>query len=120
MTQLAARQVGAITIVDVPKSFMDMGRTSPQRGHLRELVTELLANGRDKIVLNLSQAVYCSHTALGELCWTFKTIRDKGGQLRLSNVPPNVRAALELVHLVTIFDIRDDEASAIQSFESAM
>ncbi len=119
MSPIAMRQVDGITILDIPKSFMEVSRTSEERPKLYELVTESLDNGRNKIVLNLSQVGYCSHTALGELIRTFNTIRNRGGQLKLANVPPSLRAGLELTRTLKIFDIHDDEASAIQSFKSA-
>jgi anti-sigma B factor antagonist len=112
------RQVDGITVLDISKSFMDVSRTSEERPKLHELVTESLDNGHNKIVLNLSQVGYCSHTALGELIRTFNTIRNRGGHLKLSNVPPSLRAGLELTHTLKIFDIHEDEAGAIQSFQS--
>jgi anti-anti-sigma factor len=118
MSQIVMRHADGITILDIPKSFMEVSRTSEERPRLYELVTESLDNGRNKIVLNLSQVGYCSHTALGELIRTFKTILNRGGQLKLSNVPPSLRAGLELTRTLKIFDIHDDEAGAIQSFQS--
>ena len=118
MSPIVMRQVDGITVLDISKSFMEVSRTSEERPRLHELVTESLDSGRNKIVLNLSQVGYCSHTALGELIRTFNAIRNRGGQLKLSNVPPNFRAGLEITHLLPIFDIHDDEASAIQSFKS--
>jgi anti-anti-sigma factor len=118
MSQIVMRQVDGITVLDISKSFMDVSRTSEERPRLHELVTESLDSGRNKIVLNLSQVGYCSHTALGELIRTFNAIRNRRGHLKLSNVPPSFRAGLEITHLLPIFDIHDDEASAIRSFKS--
>jgi len=118
ISQLVMREVDGITVLDVPKSIMEISRTSPDCGKLRKLVQESLNRGRKKIILNLSHVGYSSHTALGELVATFTTIRNCGGHLKLSNVPPNFRAGLELTHLLPIFDIHDDEATAIQSFKS--
>jgi anti-anti-sigma factor len=118
MTQLTTRQAGAVTIVDISRSFMDMGRTSELRGTLRQLVTESLANGRKKILLNMSAVGYCGNTALGELIGVFKTIRSEGGRLKLCNVPASVRAGLELSRVLKIFEIHDDEVGAIRSFEA--
>ena len=118
ISQLVMREVDGITVLDVPKSIMEISRTSEDRGKLRKLVKESLDRGRKKIILNLSHVGYSSHTALGELVATFTTIRNCGGHLKLSNVPPNFRAGLEITHLLPIFDIHDDEATAIQSFKS--
>jgi anti-sigma B factor antagonist len=50
--------------------------------------------------------------------YALKTIRARGGDLKLLNVPPSVRAVMEMTHLIKIYDIYDDEAAAIQSFKS--
>jgi anti-sigma B factor antagonist len=118
MSEIVMRQVDGITVLDITKSFMQISRTSEERPKLHQLVTESLDSGRNKIVLNVSQVGYSSHTALGELIRVFKTIRERGGHLKLSNVPPTLRAGLELTRTLKIFDIYDDEAAAIQSFKS--
>lgn len=119
ITQIVTRQVNGIAIVDISASFAAVARTDERRWRLREVVTELLARGQSKIVFNLSQDQRIGHCALGELIWSFKTIRDHHGQLKLSNVQPRVRGELEYTHLLKIFDIHPDEASAIQSFTTA-
>src|ERR1700720_832817 len=120
MSEIVTRQLDGITILDLPKSLLDMPRGSKDRGTLNRVVEELLASGRNKIVFNLSQVVgYCTSTGLSEMVWSLKTMRQRGGQLKLSNVPPSVQAWLEFSHLLKVFDIHDDEPSAIQSFKSA-
>src|ERR1700719_4152851 len=116
MFEIVRRLVDGITVLDIPKSAMEISRTSEERGKLLNLVHESLGHGRKNIVLNLSQVGYSSHTALGELVAALTTIRNQGGHLKLSNLPPNFRAGLEILHLLPIFDIHDDEPSAIQSF----
>jgi anti-sigma B factor antagonist len=120
ISQLAMREVSGITVLDIPKSIMEISRTSEECGKLLKLVQESLGRGRKNIVLNLSQVGYSSHTALGELVAAFTTIRNQGGHLKLSNVPPNFRASLEITHLLPIFEIYDDEAAAIHSFQSTV
>jgi anti-anti-sigma factor len=120
MSEIVMRQVDGITVLDITKSFMQISRTSEERPKLHQLVTESLDSGRNKIVLNMSQVVYCSNTAFGEVIAAFKTIRSRGGHLKLSNVPPSVRAQMELSHLLKLFDIYDDEAASIQSFKSTV
>ena len=116
MSPIVMRQVDGITVLDVSKSFMEMSRTSEDGGQLHKLVTESLDSGHKQIVLNMSQVRYCGHKALSEMTSALKTIRARGGDLKLSNVPPTVRAVLEMTRLIKIYDTYDDEAAAIQSF----
>ena len=119
MTPMVTRQVDGIMIVDIPSAFMSMGRSSDNRQKLHEIVMELLANGHKKIVFNLSQAQCMGHCALGELCRSFKMIRESRGQLKLCSLQPGVRAAFEYVRLLKVFDVHEDEAGAIRSFDAA-
>src|ERR1700720_3647956 len=119
MSEIVMRQVDGITVLDITKSFMQISRTSEECGQLRQLVTESLGHGRKNIVLNLSQVVHCSNTALGELVAAPTTIRNQGGHLKLSNLPPNFRAGLEILHLLPIFDIHEDQPTALQSFNGS-
>ena len=54
MSEIVTRQLDGITILDLPKSLLDMPRSSKDRGTLNRVVEELLASGRNKIVFNLS------------------------------------------------------------------
>ena len=56
MAQIVTRQVDGITIVDVPRYIMLASSHGPVYTELREVVAELIANGRKKIVFNLSQS----------------------------------------------------------------
>ena len=119
MSEIVTRQADGITILDIPKSLLNLPKRSEDRGELNRVITEMLDAGHNKIVLDLSPVTgYCTPAGLSELIWALKTMHQGKGQLKLSNVPPSVRAGLELSHLLKVFDIHDDEASAIQSFKS--
>ena len=108
-----------IIIVDVPRHIMLASSHGPAYTELREVVAELIANGNKKIVFNLSQSEAICPGGIGELISGFRSVRDCGGQLKLSNVQPRVRQVLQITYLLKIFDIHEDEASAIQSFGAA-
>jgi len=43
-------------------------------------------------------------------------VRNSGGELKLLNLTKKVHDLLQITKLYTVFDVRDDEASAISSF----
>ena len=45
-----------------------------------------------------------------------KKIREKGGELRLSNLNEDLRTLFELTKLDTLFRIADDKAEALEGF----
>lgn len=46
--------------------------------------------------------------------------RNQGGDLKLANPTPPVRELLKMTKLHTVFDVRDDEASAMQAFSKGV
>ncbi len=110
--QTNARQVGGVTVLDIS------GRITVGEGNviLREIVRDLAAKGAKAIVLNLSEVQYVDSSGVGELVKAHTTIRNQGGQLKLTNLNKRVHDLLELTRLSAVFDIQKDETSAIKSF----
>ena len=114
MTMKAStRQVSGVTIVDMN------GRITLGEGSviLREAVKDLLAKGQKKILLNLGDVTYIDSSGIGELVSAFTSVRNQGGELKLLNLTKKVHDLLQITKLYTVFDIKDDEAVAIQSFK---
>ena len=84
---------------------------------LRDAVRELIAQGKKKIILNLAHVDYLDSSGLGELVSSFTTVRNAGGELKLLNLTQKVHDILFITKLYTVFDIRDDEFSAVKSFD---
>ena len=114
MTMKAStRQVDGITVVDLS------GRITLGEGSvvLRDNVRELLAQGHKKILLNLGDVTYIDSSGIGELVSGFTSVRNQGGELKLLNLTKKVHDLLQITKLYTVFDIKDDEASAIAAFK---
>jgi anti-sigma B factor antagonist len=113
--QTGTRQVEGVTIIDLA------GRITVGEGSvkLREVVTQLVAKGHNKVVLSLSQIEYIDSSGVGEMVRSFTTIRKQGGNMKLANVPQKVQQLLEATHLHRVFEIHKDEPSAIRSFGAA-
>jgi|SRR5271157_2703344 len=110
--QTATRQAGGVTVVDIS------GRITVGEGNvvLREIVRDLAEKGKKAIVLNLGEVQYIDSSGIGELVKAHTTIRNQGGQLKLTNLSKRVHDLLEMTRLSAVFDIQKDEASAIKSF----
>jgi len=110
--QTATRQVGAVTVLDIS------GRITLGEGNvmLREIVRDLAEKGRKAIVLNLGEVQYIDSSGVGELVKAHTTLRNQGGQLKLTNLNKRVHDLLQMTRLSAVFDIQKDEASAIESF----
>ena len=110
--QTATRQAGGVTVVDIT------GRITVGEGNvvLREIVRDLAEKGKKAIVLNLGEVQYIDSSGIGELVKAHTTIRNQGGQLKLTNLNKRVHDLLEMTRLSAVFDIQKDETSAIKSF----
>ena len=108
------RQVGDVTIVDLS------GRITLGEGSvvLRETVQDLISKSKNKILLNLGDVTYIDSSGIGELVSAFTSVRNKGGQLKLLNLTKKVHDLLQITKLYTVFDITNDEAVAVQSFDA--
>jgi anti-sigma B factor antagonist len=106
------RQVDGVTIVDL-SGRITLGEGSTM---LRDIVRDMIAKGNKKILLNLGDVTYIDSSGIGELVSAFTTVRNGGGELKLLNLTKKVHDLLQITKLYTVFDIKDDEANAIQSF----
>jgi anti-sigma B factor antagonist len=108
----STRQVDGVTVVDLSgRITLDEGSTL-----LRDTIKQLASQGQKHILLNLGEVQYIDSSGLGELVSAFTTMRDQAGELKLLNLTRKVRDLLQITKLHTVFDIKDDEASAIQAF----
>ena len=108
----SARQVDGITILDLS------GRITLGEGSvvLRDTIREVLGKGEKKILLNLGDVTYIDSSGIGELVSAFTAVRKEGGELKLLNLTKKVHDLLQITKLYTVFDVKDDEATAIGSF----
>src|SRR5712664_2782101 len=108
----STRQVDGVTIVDCS------GRITLGEGSviLRDTVRELLSKGQKKILLNLGEVSYIDSSGIGELVSGFTTVTNQGGQLKLLGLTKRVKDLLQITKLYTVFDVHDDEASAVRAF----
>ena len=113
MTMKAStRQVNGVTIVDLS------GRITLGEGSviLRDTVRDLLGKGHKKILLNLGDVSYIDSSGIGELVSAYTTVRNQGGDLRLLNLTKKVHDLLQITKLYTVFDVKDDETTAVRAF----
>jgi len=110
--KVAIRQVDGVTILDLS------GRITLGEGSitLRDSVRDVLAKGSKKILLNLAQITYIDSSGIGELVSAFTSVKNAGGELKLLNLTQKVHDLLQITKLYTVFDIWDNEASAIGAF----
>ncbi|MGA9720336.1 MAG: STAS domain-containing protein [Acidobacteriaceae bacterium] len=111
--KISTRQVDGVTVLDT-SGRITLGEGSVQ---LRDAVRDLLSKGQKHILLNLGDVNYIDSSGIGELVSAFTTAKNQGGELKLLNLTRKVHDLLQITKLYTVFDVKDDEASAIASFK---
>ncbi len=113
--QASHRQVAEVVIIDLS------GRITAGEGNLilGQLVRELVGKGNRKIILNMEHVEHVDSSGLGELISCHTTVRNHGGQLKLADLHRRVDELLKMTKLHTIFEIADDEATALKAIQAA-
>jgi anti-anti-sigma factor len=69
---------------------------------LRSHLSDLIADGRTRLVLDLAPLDFLDASGLGVLASTLGRLRERGGWLRLVNVHPRIRRLLGIVRLTDV------------------
>lgn len=111
--KIESREVGHVSVLDVQGRIV----LGDEIHTLRDAVRGLVAAGKKKIILNLADVDYIDSSGVGELVGCFTTVRNAGGELKLLNLTQKVQDVLHVTKLYTVFDIKDDEFTAVKSFD---
>src|ERR1044071_91540 len=107
------RQAGDVIVLDMTgKITIGEGRVAP-----RTAVRRLLGGGKKRILLNLAGGSYSDSSGIGELVSSYTAIGKEGGQLKLLNLTQKLQDLLTITKLLTVFDVYDTEAEALNSFK---
>jgi anti-sigma B factor antagonist len=106
------REKGGVTILDVE------GKITIGKGDvaLRDAVQQALGEGAKKLLIELGRVSTIDSSGVGELVSAFTTVTNRGGKLKLVNLPPKVNDILQITQLITVFEVFDNEDEAIASF----
>ncbi len=78
----------------------------------------MISKKQTRVVLNLGEINYIDSSGIGELVSGFTTIKNSGGELKLLNLTKKVHDLLQITKLYTVFEVHNDEHSALDSFKN--
>ncbi len=84
----------------------------------RETVKKAIAEN-NRIVLNLGEISYIDSGGLGTLVGLRTSAQNAGGTIKLTNLTKRVGDLLQVTKLLTVFDVYNSEAEAVESFRKA-
>ncbi|MEN3330544.1 MAG: anti-sigma factor antagonist [Acidobacteriota bacterium] len=108
------RQAGDVTVLDL-SGKITIGEGSVA---LRTAIRRLLEEGKKRILLNLAGVSYVDSSGIGELVSSYTAIgKEDAGQLKLLNLTQKIRDLLTITKLLTVFDVYENEAEALNSYK---
>jgi anti-sigma B factor antagonist len=108
---IGEHQVEGVTVLTL-KGRITVGEVTP----VREKITQLVAAGRNQIVLDLQHVDYIDSTGLGNLVISYTQVKKAGGALKLLHLNKRNVELLALTRLHTIFEVFAEETDAVNSF----
>jgi anti-sigma B factor antagonist len=103
-----------ILVVDCIGRIVFGEETSLLRDTLKKAISQ-----NNRIVLNLGEVSYIDSGGLGTLVALRTTAQNAGGTIKLTNLTKRVGDLLQVTKLLTVFDVYNSEAEAIDSFRKA-
>lgn len=109
---ITERQVGDVTVLDLEGKIL-LGDGDVQ---LKQHVTDLIARGVRRVLLNCSEVPYMDSSGLGEVVRCYTAVKRAGGELKLVNLTKRLIDLFTITKLITVFETFDSEESALKSF----
>lgn len=107
------REINDIVVYDLKWEFKIVEEVPVA---LHKHVKSQLEIGKRHFLFNLKDVEYMDSFGLGEIVGSFISISNRGGNLKISDLIPRIRLMFEVTGLIKVFDIADDEATAIKNF----
>lgn len=112
--KVEVRKRDGITILDLKGKFtIGTGDAA-----IRDAIHKCVQEGTLNILLNTADVQTIDSSGIGELVAGYTTVSKNNGKLKLVNLPPKLEDILQITQLITVFDVFEDESTAIQSFAS--
>jgi anti-sigma B factor antagonist len=101
---------------DVTIVYLDGKLIASDAAVLYDTVQRLTAKGVSKILINMDQLDLMDSSGLGELGRSAKLAASKGAALKLASAGRDVRRTLEAAGYLGLFEVFDNETTAVASF----
>lgn len=106
--------VGGAAIVRLSGQLMG----GPEAETVRETIQTLLEQGHRNLLVDLGEVSWVNSTGLGLLISSHLLAANHAGVLRLVGMSKRIRDILTVTRLDTVFQVYDDEQTALASFQA--
>ena len=110
--QIEERHTGDVTVLALSgEMLVDDGDLA-----LRQRIHELLDRGQAKILVDLAGVTHIDSANVGMLVAKQKTVRERGGDVKLMHLTDRSQRLLALMKLASVFEVFENEDEAVRSF----
>jgi anti-sigma B factor antagonist len=110
--RMASKEVNGVSVLTLDGRIV-LGEESH---FLREKLKSLLAEGKKKIVLNMTDITYIDSAGMGILIAAHVSAKNQGASVRLCHLGKKFQEVMQMTKILTVFDVYDTEAAAVSSF----
>lgn len=112
--KVTQQEMGNVTVLE-PKGKIMIGSGDVK---LRNSIEDALEGGSNNILVNLERVSKMDSSGLGELVAGYNVAKEKGGTVKLTNLPSSLYNVLGAARLLSVFEVFDDIDEAVKSFTS--
>jgi anti-sigma B factor antagonist len=87
---------------------------------LHKALRHLIEKGEKRVLLNLEKVSYIDSSGLGELVSGYAAFKRSEGEMKLLHLSPSIHQLMTLTKLLTVFDVYENEAIAVENFDIPM
>jgi anti-sigma B factor antagonist len=109
-TKIETKSIDGLTIIAIT------GRLDAHGSEIiKEQMHQLSNKKRNHVLLNLNGVAFIDSSGLGLIVSSFRRLREQEGEMSLCCMNPQVQTIFELTRLHRVFNIFEDESSAVSS-----
>jgi len=104
---------GVTRIEFIDRNILDEGNIQAIGEELGRIID---ADAEPRLLISFANVDHLSSAALGTLITVNTKIRNRGGELRLADIDPQIREVFAITKLNRLFQIHDTSQEALESF----
>ena len=110
--EIRQRKEGDVLVVEL-QGRLTIGQGDSDAG---EAIRSAVAAGETKVLLDMKDVPVVDSSGVGELVAAYASANNRGASVKLLKLQPRVGDVLKSTRLIGIFEIFEDEAAALESF----
>jgi len=110
---LKEKMHGSVPVISLKGNLIG----EPDTENVRDKIYSLLQEGFNNIVIDMKGVRWISSSGLGTLIAALTSVRNKSGDLRLSNITEKVESLFAITQLVKVFKTYETVDRAVASFK---